>query len=57
MILGAKPLISEVVLSHLVDIKSHARKFLKVTMSKLLAGVISELVLIMLNLDFEIDRS
>jgi hypothetical protein len=29
----------------------------KVTMSKLLGGVICELVLILLNLDFEIDRS
>jgi hypothetical protein len=41
----------------LVDIKSHANKISKVTMSKLLGGVISELVLILLNLDFEIDRS
>jgi hypothetical protein len=37
--------------------KSHASKNLKVTMSRLLGGVISELVLILLNLDFEIDRS
>jgi hypothetical protein len=29
----------------------------KVTLSKLLGGVISELVLILLNLDFEIDQS
>jgi hypothetical protein len=29
----------------------------KVTMSRLLGGVISELVLILLNLDFKIDRS
>jgi hypothetical protein len=41
----------------LVDTKSHASKISKVTMSKLLGGVISELVLILLNLDFEIDRS
>jgi hypothetical protein len=42
----------------LVDTKSHASKEnSKVTMSKLLGGVISELVLILLNLDFEIDRS
>jgi hypothetical protein len=39
------------------DTKSHASKSSKVTMSKLLEGVISELVLILLNLDFEIDRS
>jgi hypothetical protein len=32
-------------------------KNLKVTISKLLGGVISEFVLILLNLDFEIDRS
>jgi hypothetical protein len=32
-------------------------KNLKVTMSRLLRGVISELVLILLNLDFEIDQS
>jgi hypothetical protein len=41
----------------LVDTKSHASKISKVTMSKLLGGVISELVLILLNLDFEIDQS
>jgi hypothetical protein len=41
----------------LVDTKSHASKISKVTMSKLLGGVISELVLILLNLSFEIDRS
>jgi hypothetical protein len=41
----------------LVDTKSQVSKILKVTMSKLLGGVISELVLILLNLDFEIDRS
>jgi hypothetical protein len=33
------------------------RKNSKVVMSRLLGGVISELVLILLNLDFEIDRS
>jgi hypothetical protein len=41
----------------LIDTKSHVSKNLKVTMSKLLGGVIFELVLIPLNLDFEIDRS
>jgi hypothetical protein len=41
----------------LVDTKSHASKKSKVTMSRLLGGVISELVLILLNLDFEIDQS
>jgi hypothetical protein len=41
----------------LVDIKSHASKNLKVTMPRLLGSVISELVLIPLNLDFEIGRS
>jgi hypothetical protein len=41
----------------LVDTKSHASKILKVTMSKLLGGVIFELVLIWLDLDFEIDQS
>jgi hypothetical protein len=41
----------------LVDIKSHASKDSKVTMSRLLGGVISELMLIPLNLDFEIDQS
>jgi hypothetical protein len=41
----------------LVDTKSHASEILKVTMSKLLGGVIFELVLILLNLDFEIDQS
>jgi hypothetical protein len=41
----------------LVDTKSHARKNSKVTMSRLLGGVISELVLIPLNHDFEIDWS
>jgi hypothetical protein len=41
----------------LVDTKSHASKISKVTMSKLLGGVISESVLILLNLDFDIDRS
>jgi hypothetical protein len=39
----------------LVDTKSHVSKNSKVTMSRLLGGVISELVLIPLNLDFEID--
>jgi hypothetical protein len=41
----------------LVETKSHASKNSKVTMSRLLGGVIYELVLIPLNLDFEIDRS
>jgi hypothetical protein len=41
----------------LVDTKSHASKISKVTKFKLLGDVISELVLILLNLDFEIDRS
>jgi hypothetical protein len=41
----------------LVDTKSHVSKTSKVTMSKLLGGVIFELVLILLNLDFEIDQS
>jgi hypothetical protein len=41
----------------MVDTKSHASKISKVTMSRLLGGVISKLVLILLNLDFEIDRS
>jgi hypothetical protein len=41
----------------LVDTKSHVSKNSNVTRSKLLGGVISELVLILLNLDFEIDRS
>jgi hypothetical protein len=41
----------------LLDTKSHANKISKVTLSELLGGVISELVLILLNLDFEIDRS
>jgi hypothetical protein len=41
----------------LVDIKSHASKISKVTISKLLGDVISELVLILLNLDFESDQS
>jgi hypothetical protein len=41
----------------LVDTKSHASKIPKVTMSKWLGGVISELVLFLLNLDFEIDWS
>jgi hypothetical protein len=36
---------------------SHASKNLKVAMSRLLGGVISELVLILLKLDFEIDQS
>jgi hypothetical protein len=40
-----------------VDTKSHVSKNSKVTMSRLLGGVISELVLILLNLDFEIDQS
>jgi hypothetical protein len=35
--------------------KSHVSKNSKVAMSMLLGGVISELVLILLNLDFEID--
>jgi hypothetical protein len=41
----------------LVDTKSHVSKKSKVTLSRLLEGVISEFVLILLNLDFEIDRS
>jgi hypothetical protein len=41
----------------LVDTKPHASKISKVTMSKLLGGVISELVLILLNHNFEIDQS
>jgi hypothetical protein len=41
----------------LVDTKSHASKNSKVTMSRLLRGVISELVLILLNHEFEIDQS
>jgi hypothetical protein len=41
----------------LVDTKSQVTKNSKVTMSRLLGGVISELLLILLNLDFEIDRS
>jgi hypothetical protein len=41
----------------LVDTKSHASKNSKITMSRLLGGVISELVLILLNLDFEINQS
>jgi hypothetical protein len=41
----------------LVETKSQASKISKVTMSKLLGGVISELVLILLNPDFEIDQS
>jgi hypothetical protein len=41
----------------LVDTKSQMSKNSKVTMSKLLGGVISELVLILLILDFEIDQS
>jgi hypothetical protein len=41
----------------LVDTKSHVGKNLTVTMSRLLGGVISELVLIPLKLDFEIDQS
>jgi hypothetical protein len=41
----------------LVEIKSHVSKISKLTISKLLGGVISELVLILLNLDFEIYRS
>jgi hypothetical protein len=41
----------------LVDTKSHASKNSKVTMSRLLGGVISEFVLILLNLDFEIYQS
>jgi hypothetical protein len=41
----------------LVDVKSHASKDSKVTMSRLFGGVISELVWIPVNLDFEIDPS
>jgi hypothetical protein len=41
----------------LVERKSHVSKISKVTMSKLLGGVIPELLLILLNLDFEIDWS
>jgi hypothetical protein len=41
----------------LVDTKSHASKISKATMSKLLGGAISELVLILMNLDFEIHHS
>jgi hypothetical protein len=41
----------------LVGTESHASKNSKVTTSKLLGGVISELVLILLNLDFEIDQN
>jgi hypothetical protein len=41
----------------LVDTKSHVSKISKVTMSNLLGCVISEFVLILLNNDFEIDRS
>jgi hypothetical protein len=37
--------------------KSLASKNSKVAMSRLLDGVISELVLILLNLSFEIDQS
>jgi hypothetical protein len=40
-----------------VDTKSHVSKNSKVTVSRLLEGVISELVLILLNLDFKIDQS
>jgi hypothetical protein len=40
-----------------IDTKSHVSKNSKVTMYRLLGGVLSELVLILLNLDFEIDRS
>jgi hypothetical protein len=36
---------------------SHVSKNSKVTMSRLLGGVISELVLISLNLNFDVDRS
>jgi hypothetical protein len=39
----------------MVDTESHASKHSKVTMSRLLGRVISKLVLILLNLDFEID--
>jgi hypothetical protein len=41
----------------MVDTKSHVSENSKVTMSELLGGVISKLVLILLNLDFEIDQS
>jgi hypothetical protein len=37
--------------------KCHASKNSKVAMSRLLGGVISELVLILLNLGFKIDQS
>jgi hypothetical protein len=39
----------------MVDTESHASKNSKVTMSRLLGRVMSKLVLILLNLDFEID--
>jgi hypothetical protein len=41
----------------MVDTKPHVNKNSNVTMSRLLGGVISELVLTLLNLDFEIDQS
>jgi hypothetical protein len=41
----------------MVETKFHARKYSKVTMSSLLGGVISELVLILLNFNYEIDQS
>jgi hypothetical protein len=41
----------------LVDTKSYVSKNSKVTMSMLLGGMISELLLIPLNLYFEIDQS
>jgi hypothetical protein len=41
----------------LEDTESYVSKHSKVTMSKLLGCVIFELVLILLNLDFEIDQS
>jgi hypothetical protein len=41
----------------MVDTKSHVSKNSKVTMSRLLEGVISKLVLIPLSLNFEIDWS
>jgi hypothetical protein len=41
----------------MVDTKPQASKISKVTMSKFLGGVLFELVLILLNVDFEIDQS
>jgi hypothetical protein len=41
----------------LEDTKSHASKYSKVTMSKLLGGVISIVSVTLLGIDYEIDRS